>query len=625
VLEATWGNLWRRLDRPGDPPDPEPLLETLATAALIQPEMAGPARSSQPGDSGLPLLVTYRMHPGVVAAIGTVLDSATLDVREAADAGLAAFWLAVADQAQEREGGEDSGMVVWAGLAAAPYLLRRRNWDTASELLERATLRDHSPGVIQAALPALRHIAATTGTPKDQAVLARALMTADPAQAEPLLRDALHRAVGGDEYWPASVIAGDLVTLLRNTGRLREALDMAGQMAGYTRQAGLGPWTQLGDQARRLQILSLMGEHEQVTAETAVLRTRMRDLSAAVPARPASDEAVNPWNVREVILDTGHTSALALGRWQQGLDLNAEIHASKQQRGAGLHEITRFRFNNAGPLIRLGRLADADRLLGECQQVFEDHRDTTMLAMVLSTRADLEDELGHRGAAADLERTAIRLRYAQPDPRDIAVSHHNLALYLRAAGADPRVQRAHRLAAALIRQLTGMTYDLADTQRVLAAELRAPGGAGPLPATLAEVIRAAEQTDGVRLGELITALQSDAQVAEEALAQILRTTADPTAEDDEGVAGHLEQWEPVIAAIAAASQGDQEEVGELLPVLDEVAQSPDWAALAGVMRRIVDGERGDGLLDGLDRADTAIVRETLARIVAGSQDRPAAD
>ena len=67
----------------------------------------------------------------------------------------------------------------------------------------------------------------------------------DPAAAERQLRAApgrrrgprrLPRGVGGRR---------GLVDLCRGSGRLAEALALAEQMAGYTRQAGLGPWTQL--------------------------------------------------------------------------------------------------------------------------------------------------------------------------------------------------------------------------------------------------------------------------------------------------------------------------------------------------------------------------------------------
>jgi hypothetical protein len=261
-----------------------------------------------------------------------------------------------------------------------------------------------------------------------------------------------------------------------------------------------------------------------VLAETETLRAAM----AALPARADASEAVHPWNAREAILGIGRSSALATGEWQRCLDLNAEIAASKRQRSAGVHEVTRTRFNDAWPLIELGRLGEAGRLLAECQRVFEDHADIPMLATVLSTRASLEAALGHRQAAADLERAALRLSYARPEPRDIAISHYNLVNYLGWLEEDRAGQRAHRLAAALIRQLSGMAHELATTVRALAGELHADGGADvSLPSTVAQVVAVAERTEGVRLAALLTALQPDPAVVEAALADILQTAAAP--------------------------------------------------------------------------------------------------
>ena len=76
------------------------------------------------------------------------------------------FWQAVSDAAlASGRAGRTAPLVVRAGLAAAPYLLRRGDWDTASILLEHAAMRDESPGTVQAVLPSLRRIAAATGTP----------------------------------------------------------------------------------------------------------------------------------------------------------------------------------------------------------------------------------------------------------------------------------------------------------------------------------------------------------------------------------------------------------------------------------------------------------------------------
>jgi CHAT domain len=615
-------------DAPGMVSAPGPLLATLTAAALIEAESlpspgggggadaveqpgeeAGASSEDRPVAGGGPGPVAYRLHPGVAAAITA---QAGPGVREAVDAWLAAFWDAVSEQARERAGGEDSGRVVRAGLAAAPYLLRRGDWDTAGFLLDHAVVRDRSPGTVQAVLPSLRRIAAATGKPEDASALGRVLAGVDAGEAERRLRGAVDAAAGSGGFQIASAAAGELVTLLMAAGRLGEALAVAGDTAEFTGRAGLGPWTRLGDQARRLQVLRRMGEHARVLAETETLRAAM----AGLPARRGASEAVNPWNVRETILNVGRASALATEDWKRCLDLNAEIAASVRQRGAGVHEVTRTRCNDAGPLIELGRLGEAGRLLAECQRVFEDHADPPRLAMVLGTRASLEAVLGRRQEAADLGRAALRLSYARPEPRDIAASHHNLALYLGWLGGDRAEQRAHRLAAALICQMSGMAHDLARTLRALAAELRGDDPAAGLPATVAQVVADVERTEGVRLGALLAALQPDPQAVEDALAEILRTAAELPPQDSEpDIATYLQRWEPVIAAIATICQTGQAPPAELAEFLDEQAKQPDWAALAAVLRRILAGERDEvALLTGLDPVDTAIARETLRRL-----------
>jgi hypothetical protein len=50
------------------------------------------------------------------------------------------------------------------------------------------------------------------------------------------------------------MIAGQLLNLLIDAGRLGEALAVAGQLPEFTARAGLGPWTRLADQAQRLQV-----------------------------------------------------------------------------------------------------------------------------------------------------------------------------------------------------------------------------------------------------------------------------------------------------------------------------------------------------------------------------------
>jgi hypothetical protein len=184
-------------------------------------------------------------------------------------------------------------------------------------------------------------------------------------------------------------------------------------------------------------------------------------------------------------------------------------------------ELARTLFNEAGPLAELGRLDEAARALAECQQVFEEEADIAMLAMVLGSRVGVEAKLEHWQLTADLGRAALRLAYVRPDPRQIAASHHGLASALGRLGGDRAGQRAHRLAAALIYRLTGMAHDLDNTMRVLADESRSDGGADGLPATLAQVISAAELTEGVQLGDLLAAWPSGGLAVEDAMTEIL--------------------------------------------------------------------------------------------------------
>ena len=601
IIDVNWADLWRRLSQPGDPPDHAALLAALAAAALIQP---GPL-PGQDQDSPAPTM--YRMHPGIAQAIRA---TAPVQVQAATDTELAATWQQLSDQARQQEGGEAGQAIVRAGLAAAPYLLRLQEWDAARILLDHVLIRDASPATIQAALPALRAIADATQAPATLLSLARGLARINPAEAETLLRAALTQATTDENFVLAAATARDLTNLLIAAGLLREALDLASQIAQFSRRAGLGPWNQLADQAHQLQILGVMGQQRQVLDQIQALQDQMDKL----PATRAGNETIEPWNVREAILNIGYASAQALEEWQQCLDLNAASLASKRARGASAYEIIRIRYNDAWPLIELGRLADAERILVETQQAYEDQNDVARLQQVLTTRAVLENARGRPQQALELERTAIRLAYVQPEPRAVAISHHQLANRLRMARVDPAAERAHRLAAALLFQLSGMTHELGVTSSQLATELRQDADREDLPGTVDEVIRVAEQTEGVHLDQLLTALQPDRHAVADTLAGILRAAADTDPGPDPAIQDHLQQWEPYIAATVAAAGGDSDAAAQLTPVLDQIAQDQNWAALAAVLRRIIGGDRDTSLLQGLDQIDTAITGQVLTRL-----------
>ncbi|MGH3770725.1 MAG: hypothetical protein ACRDRW_04910 [Pseudonocardiaceae bacterium] len=516
VVGANWPALWQRLDQPGEPPPLASALAPLIAAALIATDPI-----DDPADPNKP--VRYRIHPGVAEAIHAVTPE---PVTAAVDAQLAAWWTAVIGGwgiEQQHTSKDTDHFMMRASLAAARYLLRQHDWNAASCLLERALIRDHySPVTSLAVIPPLRRIAETTGALKDLIVLAAATRKVDPAEAETLLRRAYGQAKADGEYGLASTTAGDLVTLLRDQGRLHEALTLAGRKIEHTRQAGFGSWTQLSDQGRRLQILTLLGHHEQVLLDLPALRAQM----AQLPDQRAHNDRVNPWNAREGVLDIGRLSAVALERWDDALDLNDEITTTQRRRGADPHEIAGTRFNDYLPLRHLGRLTDADHLLRDCQDAFTTAGDITQLALVYGARADLEDTRDHPVDAVDLQRISLRLHYLRPDPRGISTAHHTLANYLSRATGNPAEQRAHRLAAALLNHLTGNTRELTRTLGILASELRGDTS-GPdtpaLPTTLPQVTRLVDADDRIRLGDLVVTLCPDPAAAERALTDLFTT------------------------------------------------------------------------------------------------------
>ena len=206
---------------------------------------------------------TYTIHPGVAETARVAAGQAVLD---AADIELGNYHIAMFRQGLKTEMAGGGGTVAESGRRAAPYLLRQARWGEASTLLEMMLQRDRSPAALAFALPLLRRIAdATAGTEReliDAGVLARRCgRPAAPPRRRRSMRDRIREVYRGQgNYRIASVAPAELFNLLRSRGRLGEALAAAEEKAGYTRQAGLGPWTQLADEGYRLQVLAAMGQ-----------------------------------------------------------------------------------------------------------------------------------------------------------------------------------------------------------------------------------------------------------------------------------------------------------------------------------------------------------------------------
>lgn len=696
IVEANWQDFLTRLGEPDAPY--APAMDALEAAGLVGVERAAPAQfddgllaqlTEQAEQAGLPpaalqgLLAqlsagtaTYTLHPGVAEAVRAAADPAVLD---AADVELGNFHIAMYQQALKREMQGMSSAIAASARRAAPYLLRQERWEAASTLLERMLQRDSSPDTLAFTLPLLRRVVeATAGTTEgleNAGVLANALRLAGRVdEAEGLLRDLIEASIAQNNYRSASVKAGVLLDLLRNSGRLEEALAVAEEMAGYTRRAGLGPWTQLADETYRLQVLAAMGKYDAVLDAVEALRPRM----AALPLESATEETANPWNVRETLLDTGRSAAMRSERWERALALNAEIVKYKQERGANTLELARRRFNDYGPLLRLERFDAARDLLLDCRAVFEAERDIYGLQAVYSALADLEDKAGqgaggNRAAAIRFEQTALGYTYQAGEPEDCAISHNNLANYLERSDTDPALVLAHRLAAAVIRLQT-QSGRLPATLRTLANS-----ALPPTPPSFAGVVARVEAIEGVRFAALFERLPRRVPDGDAAIAAVwqlvgeekqrrgaeaqrkasvlasmppaiqaafeldgaefsaaLRAALEALSEDEAqavlqqlreaGLIGGgssgpdmakvLREFEPLLQGIAAAV-GDESVRAKIEPVLPRLEEQ-GWR-LSDAARRIWAGERDAAALTaGIDGNSAQLVRRVL-ELLAGHE------
>jgi hypothetical protein len=401
VRRPIWPHLRGRLRKDGKPPDLARSLTSVATRALaaIRPEADDANR-------------TFTLHPGVAAAGRAQAGSsfqAVVDA-ETSDYWTAEYWAASGDG---NDNPPDTRLLVHAGLAAVPYLVRQEQWTQAAALLESAFNQEPTRANAASALPAIEQI--SRHFPEADGLLARVLQVINPAAAETQMLRSLEADVARGDFRSASATSGRLVNLYRRTGQLTEALAFADRQTGYARRAGLGPWTQLSHEVSRSKLLVALGQASQALTEVHRLRDQMR----ALPATVGPDETVNPHNIREALLDTGQDAANLLGQWESALELSDALTASMSSRRAPVTELAKARFGAHWPLLQLRRTDEALGLLLECRQAFEGAKDVGMLGMTFSALADTEHQRGHGDAAVQLQCDALRYKYLR-SVRDFA-------------------------------------------------------------------------------------------------------------------------------------------------------------------------------------------------------------
>lgn len=446
--------IWKDLERTGDPPDPGPTFVSIAAQGLIDIETRGEVE-------------IYKAHPAVEEAERKVVKE---DVRHAVDMAMGMVWSRIHQQGTKDE---DTRAVVYSGLAAAPYLFRLGYIESAAGCLARAVALDPAPHTVAAALPQLhRAVALTEGTAVEHRARA-ALLRARSAQHSgddmiPELRESIQLARDDNDLATAEVLRDDLFNELLRQHRLKELEEELDAPVDPEVEARFGVWSQVAREVQRLQLIHRLGKDEMVLTESGQLMARLEEID---PAESSDGEIDVPrWNVRETVLGTARSAAMALKKWDLALELNAAIRKSERERGAPKVEQAMTDFSDHGPLLELDRIDEAEQMLRRVRRTLEEANDVRRLGSLFDAWAILEHRRGRLDSAITFGQRALRVAYRFGEPDSINNSHHNLANHLIFAKRAPGEILVHRLAETLISYQTG-SGDYPGDLRVLKAAL----------------------------------------------------------------------------------------------------------------------------------------------------------
>jgi tetratricopeptide (TPR) repeat protein len=490
-----------------------------------------------------------------------------------------------------QENGQND-VAVRSALAAAPYLRRLGLWHDLAWLCDTALSCDRSPATVESLLPFAEAAAEAGEGLTGRALHARMVTELDRDRGVAMSRALLAEAVAAEDFFEASWAARDVSCALRAEGRLDEALALARQATEYTARAGFGPWSRAAARFRELQIRSGQGDDRAVLAEA-------RLLLAGLPETSQEKENTTREHVRGLVLELASNAAAAIGDHAAALEFTEQVVAGMTSENTPTAKLVRCRYVLATRLMALGRDAEAQVALEWCRSACAD---VVLLVQVIDALSEIEDRASNHSRAIELKAEALRYTYAADAAHEISKRHHDLAVLLgRVHSASPHVL-AHYFASAAI-ALRSNAPTLGEEIEMLAMFAFAFG----LPERMSlndDICALVEEIEGVRLWDLLERLP---QSAPDDLSQLV-TQAMTRAHEV------MRDWSPLMTTVVLRAEGDDQWADRLEAELAAMEQNPGAARMARALRRVVAGERGPDLLDGLGMLPFGIVAKILATL-----------
>jgi tetratricopeptide (TPR) repeat protein len=268
----------------------------------------------------------------------------------------------------------------------------------------------------------------------------------------------------GRQAWvDVSWITDNWAGALAMTGDVDASRQRRLDSAEANQKAGSPAVDVIGGELETLRIDIMQGRAKQALPQVETLLAQVEAWWQRHRSGQKVLEAPDPEHLARALisaLDVAKDGHFAQKDWEPALRRLDAILEVKRTLGRPAEDIAVTRMNRAIALSHLGCFGKAQADLEAVLQVFQS--DPVMSARVLNALADLFDEQGDVLQAIIQERRALALREQLPDPRDRAISHHNLALYLERSGTSSALVESprHQLAALIYWRVTRLGQNL---------------------------------------------------------------------------------------------------------------------------------------------------------------------
>lgn len=453
-------------DRPAKP-DVAPLLAQLVSVGLVTEERDAP-------DDANPNLTCHEL---VRERIRAWLEQHPQDRAELTEN---AIRLACAERLEAvfRElQHQNMTAALEAGSRALVYCVQAGAWDRLGGFASGLVTSSRDPRLLGALLPHLQTAAefAPEGEPRWSCLcyLADALKHAGrPDASLPFFEQAAAQAravaesggVGSRQAWAdVAWISGNWANALTLVSDLDTARQRHLDSAEAEMQSDRPAINVIGSELEALRIDIMQGEAETASPE---VEARLAQVEAwwqrHCSEQPVPEAPDGEFLARVLIgaLDIARSAHIAQQDWPAALHRVDAILKVKHTLKRPVEDIASDRMNRANVLGRMSRFGEARAELETCLGLFENN--PTSSSRVLSSLAELFSMQGDYAQAIEQARRALAMSEQLPVPGDRAISHNNLANYLKRNGTPSALAEAprHQLAALIYLLVTGQLLHL---------------------------------------------------------------------------------------------------------------------------------------------------------------------